>query len=98
MSRELPPRRSHLALMALGWTVFAVYGSLVPLKYQVVDFADAVERFRNLPPLWFGMGTRADWVANILLFIPLTFLWMGALACDRGWASRLAAALLLVPT
>lgn len=91
------PSASHLALMALGWTVFVVYGSLVPLKYHAVELAVALEQFRNLPPLWFGMGTRADWVANILLFIPLTFLWMGALTCDRGRAARIAAALLLVP-
>jgi glycopeptide antibiotics resistance protein len=91
-----PPRRSHLWLFALAWTTFAVYGSLVPLQYQAVSFADALERFRHLPPLWFGIGTRADWVANILLFIPLTFLWLGALACDRkGTAQAVAAALVL---
>jgi glycopeptide antibiotics resistance protein len=74
-----------------------VYGSLVPLQFQSIDLVDALDRFRNMPPLWFGLGTRADWVANILLFIPLTFLWMGALSCDRPPAARFAAALLIVP-
>jgi glycopeptide antibiotics resistance protein len=72
-----------------------VYGSLVPLLYHPVEWADAVEKFRNLPPLWTGMGTRADWVANILLFIPLTFLWMGALTCDRGRIAKTLAAVAL---
>jgi glycopeptide antibiotics resistance protein len=43
------------------------------------------------------MGTRADWVANILLFIPLTFFWMGALANRRGGRARTAVAILIVP-
>ncbi len=81
-------RHGHFLALALAWTAFAIYGSLVPLNYQPIEWAVAVERFRNLPPLWFGMGSRADWVANILLFVPVTFLWMGAITCDRGRAAR----------
>lgn len=92
-----PPRRLHFFVVALAWTVFAVYGSLVPLRYHSVDFADALEQFRNLPPLWVGMGTRADWVANILLFIPLTCFWMGALVVDRGRVATWASAVVLAP-
>ena len=95
--RAPAPRRGHFLILAAAWTVFAVYGSLVPLHYQPVEWADAVEQFRNLPPLWFGMGSRADWVANILLFIPLSFLWMGALACGRGRSARLLSAAAVVP-
>lgn len=97
MAPAPPPRRLHLALLALGWTAFAVYGSLVPLRYQHVALADAFERFRNLPPLAFGVDTRADWIANVLLFIPLTFLWMGGVASGRGRTARLLAACLLLP-
>jgi len=91
------PQPRHLLLFALGWTTFAVYGSLVPLQYQPVNWAVAIDRFRNLPPLWYGMGARADWVANILLFVPLAILWMGALSCDRGWLARIAAAAVVIP-
>lgn len=83
--------------MALAWTAFAIYGSLVPLAYRPVAWEDAVDRFRNLPPLWVGIGTRADWVANILLFIPLSFLWLGAAACDRGRLARVVAAVAVMP-
>ena len=92
-----PPRRGHFAALAVAWTIFAIYGSLVPLKYHHVAMADAIRQFRNLPPLWVGMGTRADWVANILLFIPLTCFWMGALVCDRRRLARLAATVAVVP-
>ena len=84
--------RWHLLLLAIAWTTFAIYGSLVPLNIRHVTWAAAVDQFTHLPPLWTGLGTRADWVANILLFIPLAFLWTGALACDRRRAARLGAA------
>lgn len=92
-----PPTRVHLLLAAVGWTVFVVYGSLVPLRYHPTSFADAWERFSHLPPLWFGMGARADWVANILLFIPLTALFLGAVTLGRGTVSRVLTGAVLVP-
>ena len=57
--------------------------------YRPVGWSDAVEQFRNLPPLGFGLGTRADLVANILLFIPLTFFWLGATTRGRSNPVRL---------
>jgi glycopeptide antibiotics resistance protein len=89
-------RRRYLILACL-WMAFAVYGSLVPLHYRAVSLNIAIERFRHLPPLWTGIGTRADWVANILLFIPLTFLWMGALTSGRGRGARIAVTLAVLP-
>jgi glycopeptide antibiotics resistance protein len=41
--------------------------------------------------------SRSDWAANILLFIPLSFLWMAALAADRRWYASLVAALFMLP-
>ena len=75
----LPRQESRLllGLLALGYLVFVVYGSLVPLDYTPVPWDEAVERFRNIRFLQLGIGSRADWVANLLLFIPLTFLWLG---------------------
>lgn len=90
-----PPRRPHFWLAASAWTIFVVYGSLVPLRFQHVDLADAIDRFSNLPPLGFGLGTRADLVANLLLFIPFTFLWMAALTLDRRRAAAWIAALVM---
>ncbi|AFL75532.1 VanZ family protein [Thiocystis violascens] len=76
--------RAPLLLAAFLYTLFVVYGSFVPLEYQPMPFHEAIARFRQVPFLNLGIGSRADWVANLLLFIPLTFLWLVALACPGG--------------
>ena len=78
-SRPLHHRlsRSTLAVAALGYTAFAIYGSWVPLNFAPLPFSDAVARFQQIQWLTLGVGHRADWVANILLFIPLSFSWLG---------------------
>lgn len=63
--------RRHRYLLAL-YLLFVVYGSLVPLHYQWRPWDDAVQAFQRIPFLDLGIGSRADWVANLLLFIPLT--------------------------
>lgn len=78
-----PPRRTHLFIATLGFIVFVVYGSLVPLQYQKLAWDEAIHRFRGVPYLRLGIASRADWVSNILLFIPLGFLSLGTLAVDR---------------
>jgi glycopeptide antibiotics resistance protein len=55
-----------------------------------------VARFGAIPWLKLGIGSRADWMANLLLFVPLTFLWMAALTAGRGWVWRVLVALLTV--
>ena len=71
-------KRAWLALCIL-YLGFVVYGSLVPLRYQYISLNLALDRFAAIPFLDLGIGSRADWVANGLLFIPLTFLWSGQL-------------------
>jgi glycopeptide antibiotics resistance protein len=41
--------------------------------------------------------SRSDWAANILLFIPLSYLFLAALAVDRPWWVGLVAALVVLP-
>ena len=86
--------RAPLALLALGYLCFVVYGSLVPLDYVPVPWDEAAERFRNIPFLQLGIGSRADWVANLLLFIPLTFFWLGWL-WPRTTAARIVLSALI---
>ncbi|MBD3673137.1 MAG: VanZ family protein [Planctomycetaceae bacterium] len=61
------------------WSYLAlvIYGSLVPLQYRPLDWDQAVDQFRSIPFLQLDIQHRADWVANILLFIPLSFLTYG---------------------
>ena len=67
-------RRSTVFLAWLGWLTFLVYGSLVPLDYVAVPWDQAVATFRNVPFLKLGIDSRADWVANGVLYAPLGFL------------------------
>lgn len=56
---------------------FVVYGSLVPLDYKPFPFDQALAQFKNIAYLDLGIESRADWIANILLYIPLSFLGLG---------------------
>lgn len=78
-------RRLTLLLPAALYLLFVVYGSLVPLHYRPLPLTEAVARFRHIPFLDLGVGSRADWVANLLLFVPLAFLWTGVLWPRSGY-------------
>ncbi|MBE0475108.1 VanZ family protein, partial [Rhodoferax sp.] len=75
----LPPPHSRTGYSAVAWlfvlyVLFVVYGSLVPLEYVDRSLADAVQAFRNIPFLTLGVASRADWVANGVLYVPVGFL------------------------
>lgn len=89
--------RMPLLLLALVYTLFVVYGSLVPLEFRPLSWDTAVARFGAMPFLNLGIGSRADWMANLLLFVPLTFIWMGVLAASGNLLGRMAATLALIP-
>lgn len=69
-------------IAGLGYLVFVVYGSLVPLDFRPRPLDAAVKDFYNIRYLKLGAASRADWVANILLYMPLAYLWLGALTRD----------------
>ena len=58
----------------LGWVLFVVYGSLVPLDFVAMPIERAVAAFKNIPFLSLGIASRADWVANGVLYVPLGLL------------------------
>ncbi len=51
-----------------------VYGSLVPLQYRPMALAEAWSAFQHIPYLTLGIESRADWVANGVLYVPVGFL------------------------
>lgn len=87
----MPVAPSGAARAGSGWTqawvafaTFVVYGSLVPLDFQNRPFAEAWAAFQAIPFLDLGVESRADWIANGVLYAPLGAL--GALALGRGRA------------
>jgi len=70
--KQLP--HASVKWLFLLYLVFVVYGSLVPLKYVYRSLDDAIRAFQNIPFLQLGVESRADWVANGVLYVPLGFL------------------------
>lgn len=59
---------------ALFYLLFVIYGSLLPFDFNQRTFAEAWSLFSNIRFLNLGAASRADWIANILLYIPLAYL------------------------
>ena len=77
--------RAFPVALATVYSLFLIYGSLLPFEYQPITVGAAWERFEGTPYLQLGVGQeRADWVATILLWLPDGFLWMGALKNGSG--------------
>lgn len=87
MQANVAPR---LLVLALAYAGFVVYGSLIPFDYRPRNFESALRAFEHIPYLRLGVASRADWVANILLYIPLAFLLVGAASSARSAAARAA--------
>ena len=81
--------RRHLLAIAMIMTGLAVYGLFVPMQFRSLSWEQAVSDFRHVPLLDLGIDRRADFVANIVLFVPLGFFWLGAVDLHRS--SRRAA-------
>ena len=73
------PREDLWAAAALAATGFAVYMSLVPLDFRPLTWPEALERMGDIRFLDLGVYSRADWVANGVVFAPIGFLWCAAL-------------------
>jgi VanZ family protein len=83
MIENAKPQRNLLVSLAFAYVAFVIYGSLVPLDFHPRPLREAWESFERIPYLDLGIGSRADWVANILLFVPLAYLWLGVLWPNR---------------
>lgn len=66
-----------LAVPTLAYLLFIVYGSLLPFDQNGLAFATAWENFQHIRLLQLGVADRADWVANLLLYIPFGFMLCG---------------------
>ena len=85
-------RRQSIWIAVGAYLLFVIYGSLVPLNYHPRPLDSAWQDFLETRYLTLGVGSRADWVANILLYIPLAYLLCaGAISGVRSAIARLIA-------
>jgi VanZ family protein len=89
-----PQARRILRLAAIGYALFVAYGCLIPLRFYPIPWEVSLERYEHILRLVPGRFSRSDWLANVLLFVPITFFWMAALwPGRRPLAASLRAAL-----
>lgn len=81
--------RNALLLSAGCWLLFIVYGSLVPLDFNPRPLDAAWRDFLGARYLVLGVESRADWVANLLLYMPLGYLLSAVTAVQRRPAAQL---------
>jgi VanZ family protein len=79
MDRLNSPRSLYL-WMALFTTAFVVYGSLVPFQLRGHSLADAITLFSDIRYLQLGASSRADLIANLLIYIPVGFFWSAVIS------------------
>lgn len=77
------PRREHLGILLLLCAGICIYGSWVPFHFVHKPLPQALADFSQINFLALSLGSRSDWAANILLFLPVGFLGMGVFRVDR---------------
>jgi len=81
--RVLKSRDRIPSYVPFVYLLLVIYGSLIPFDYRPVPISEIWSRFLDMPYLRLGVASRADWIANILLYVPMGFLsvaWMGETA------------------
>gem|GEM_PF-536892 len=79
----LPNRRRLLLVAFTIYAAFVVYGSLVPLHFNDIGAAAAWQKLVASVDAGLDFRERADWAANVLLFIPLAYLAMAVAKTGR---------------
>lgn len=79
-------------LLAAGYLLFITYGSLVPLDFKPQPLDTAWQAFLDIRYFALGLESRADWIANGVLYMPLGYL----LCAGIGTLRRTAPAQLLL--
>ena len=72
-----------LVWTTLAYVAFVAYGSLLPFEFTPRPPRHGVDAFLAIPWLPLGPLDRADWIANLILYVPLGFLLSGAIS-DHG--------------
>ena len=89
----------HYAILAAGFALFIIFGSLVPFETRSRDWADVWASFVWAMSQRIAVESRADAISNIALGIPFGFCLLAALRVDREgrWRTLLTGFSLVVP-
>lgn len=68
------PKNSFSFSIWFGYLFFVVYGSLVPLDFRPIPIDQAWAIFQHIPMYKLGVESRADWISNGVLYVPVGFL------------------------
>ena len=68
------PRHTLTLSIWLGYLFFVIYGSLVPLDFRPLPLEEAWAIFQHIPMHKLGVESRADWISNGVLYVPVGFL------------------------
>src|SRR5688500_9736964 len=90
------PTRRAFAWLAVAVVAFALYVSLLPFRLQPVPLGAAWDDFRLAMSSWPGRVPRVNFLANILLFVPVCFSLCGALRADRQRRLNMGALLVVL--
>ncbi len=83
----------------MAYLALVAYGSLIPFEYRDRSLEQAIEAFTAIPFLNLGVASRADWIANIVLYIPLAFIgcvWSGGMMRRAGTSHYFAIVLIFL--
>ena len=72
--RSRQPRHTLTLSIWLGYLFFVIYGSLVPLDFRPFPLEEAWAIFQHIPMHKLGVESRADWISNGVLYVPVGFL------------------------
>jgi VanZ family protein len=61
------------------YAAIILYGSLVPFHFQPLSISEVFSQFEQVCTTPIKLTSRSDFLANVLLFVPLSFLVMGIL-------------------
>lgn len=76
-------RRFPAEYLLIGWTIFLVYGSLVPFDFRFPGWEETSNRFLGFGQPQTRIRSITDWITNVAIFLPFGFLALAALARNR---------------
>jgi len=72
--------RLGMGVVGVLSALLLVYASIIPLHYTPLPWEETFQRWKSIPWLNLGIYSRADWIANGLIVVPISFLLTGSMA------------------